>query len=710
VVADDRASGARGRRPLLALARHNGVQPSYQGQDNGLVHVADESLVAVLAAIGVPISQPDQAAELLGVCGRTHRSLEPVIVRRPGERSLHYLTLPVTVAPTRVKMSLRAEDGSLASTSLQSLLGGPPQSGQIDGVAVTRHGFRLTGRFAAPPGYHHLEVEGPDLRASALLISAPRHVPAPDRDWGIFAPLYAARTARDWGVASFSELAEIGDWAGELGGGFVGTLPLSACFLDGPLLDASPYRPASRLALNELYIDVERIPELEIVPEARRMLASADFRRHLDHLRSAANSDPSATMAVKRQVLELLADALAAHPSSRRTALEDFLAARPEVEAYARFRSATETLGRPWRQWGGSHPGTIPAGADDERRTRYHRYAQWVADTQLAEVATRGRLYADLPLGSHPDGFDTWAHPDSFATGARVGAPPDSFQVAGQEWGISPLHPERSRQDGYRYLIAVLRQAFRHTAILRIDHVMGLHRLWWIPDGMAAAGGAYVEYRSDELRAIAVLEATRAGAAVVGEDLGTVAPSVHVAMRRDGMLRSHVHQLCATADDPLPNPPPDSLASISTHDLPPFASWWAGLDIDDRIQRGTLDATAAVEQRTQRTALRAALAAAIGPRISPGRALQAILVHLAGGPARLVVVDLEDLWLERQPQNRPGTGAAEGNFRRRWARRWPEDLRAPHSLPAAILRRVDTARRGEQSGGDGAGDLGPEEE
>jgi 4-alpha-glucanotransferase len=694
----------------LALARHYGLRTSYKTQDNGLVQVADESLVGVLAAIGVPISHPDQAAELLDAFGRTYRALEPVIVRRPGARSLHYLNLPATVTPAQVKMTLRYEDGSLASRSLQSLVGGPPQTRQIDGVAVTRHGFKLTGPFAPAPGYHHLEVEGPGLCASALLISAPRHVPAPDRGWGVFAPLYAVRTATDWGVASFRELAEIGDWAGELGGNFVGTLPLFACFLDGPILDTSPYRPASRLALNELYIDVERIPELEIAPEARRMLVSAGFCRRLDRLRSAPTSDPCATMAVKRQVLELLADALASNPSSRRTALEDFLAERPEVEAYARFRSATETLGRPWRQWGGSQPGTIPAGADDERRVRYHRYAQWVAETQLAEVTARGRLYPDLPLGSHPDGFDTWSHPASFATGASVGAPPDSFQAAGQDWGINPLHPERSRQDGYRYLIAVFRQAFRHAAVLRVDHVMGLHRLWWIPEGMAPTDGAYVGYRSEELRAIAVLEATRAGAAVVGEDLGTVAAAVHVAMSRDGMLRSHVHQFTATADDPFPNPPPDSLASISTHDLPPFACWWAGLDIDDRARRGTLDPGAAAEQRTQRTALRSAVTAIIGPLVSPGRALQAILVHLAGGPARLVLVDLEDLWLEREPQNRPGTAAAEGNFRRRWVRRWPEGLRARRSVPAAMLRLVNTARRGGQSGGDGAGDFDPEQE
>ena len=162
-----------------------------------------------------------------------------------------------------------------------------------------------------------------------------------------------------------------------------------------------------------------------------------------------------------------------------------------------------------------------------------------------------------------------------------------------------------------------------------------------------------------------------------------------------------------TAGDPLPDPPPDSLASIATHDLPPFASWWAGLDIGDRVRRGVLDPGAAAAGRAERAALRAAVAATLGRPTTPGRALRAILVHLAGGPARLVLVDLEDLWLEREPQNRPGTGPAEGNFRRRWARRWPEDVRARNRTPAAILRLVDAARRRSPGPGGGEGDAGP---
>jgi 4-alpha-glucanotransferase len=678
------------------------VQTAYETQDHGRGPVSDESLVGVLAALGIPISRPDQAPKLLAEAATSYRVLEPVLVRRPGARARHSLTLPAAVAPGRVQLTVRHEDGSVARRPLRSLLDGPTRAGRIDGAAVSRHHFRLTGSLAAAPGYHRLVVEGPGLAASALVISAPRRCPDPQRGWGVFAPLHAVRTGTDWGVASYRELGELGDWVGGLGGSFVGTLPLFASFLDGPLVEPSPYRPASRLAWNELYVHIEGLPELEIAPEARRLLASSAFRRRLARLHSDPRSEPSETLVAKRQILELLAEALAVSASPRRDALEAFLAQRPEVEAYARFRAATETLGRPWTQWSGARPGRIPAGAADERRVRYHRYAQWVADAQLAQAAARGGLYLDLPVGAHPDGFDTWFHASVFATGATVGSPPDSFQPVGQDWAIRPLHPERVRQDGYRYPIAILRHAFRHAVVVRMDHVMGLHRLWWIPAGRAPTEGAYVGYRSEELRAVAVLEAARAGVAVVGEDLGTVAPAVRSDMRRDGMLRSHVHEFAATADDPLPDPPPDSLASIATHDLPPFASWWAGLDIGDRARRRALEPRAVAAERAQRAALRAAVAATLGRPTTPSRAMRAILLHLAGGPARLVLVDLEDLWLEREPQNRPGTGPAEANFRRRWSRRWPEDLRARNRTPAGILRLVDAARRrGQSPGADG---------
>jgi len=260
----------------------------------------------------------------------------------------------------------------------------------------------------------------------------------------------------------------------------------------------------------------------------------------------------------------------------------------------------------------------------------------------------------------HPDGFDPWWEPDAFATGASIGSPPDTFFADGQRWGLPPLHPERIRRQGYRHLIDVVRRAMAHAGVLRLDHVMGLHRLWLVPDGSPATHGAYVRYHDQELRAIVTLEAHRAGTVVVGEDLGTVPGTVRRAMRRDGMLRSSVWQFEASGSNPTPAPMPDALATLGTHDLAPFA--------------------AVVADRPE-------LAESLGPDLL--QALRRCLVALAAGEAAIVLVDLADLWLETTAQNRPGQPSGE-NFSLR-ARRTLAELHDDRAV-TALLHAVDTAR------------------
>ncbi len=472
------------------------------------------------------------------------------------------------------------------------------------------------------------------------------------------------------------------------------TLPVFASFLEGPLADPSPYRPASRVAWNELYVDVTALPDLAHSRAARRRLGSARLAREVDALRTAAVADPVATMGAKRSVLEPLAAACGESPAHRR-ALERFVAERPEVLAYARFRAARELTG----------PGALPLRRGlpgrEHPRVRYHLYVQWAADTQLGDAARRLGLYLDLPIGVHPEGFDPWWQPEAFVPRASAGAPPDDFFAGGQVWGFNPPHPANSRTDGYRYLVAVMRHAMRHASVVRIDHVMGLQRLWFVPDGMAAAEGAYVRYPDEELRAVVVLEAARAGVAVVGEDLGTVPASVRRAMRRDGMLRSSVFQFEATPQSPLPDAPAEAVASLGTHDLPAFAAWWSGDDVVDRRRRGLTTAddagTELAERRLLRSSLGRALAAPAARPLSRAAVLRACLGHLAAGPARLVLVDPPDLWGEREPHNRPGAGAEEPNFRRRWAKIWPNDL--DRATVVGVLRLMDRARRSTSAAG-----------
>jgi 4-alpha-glucanotransferase len=317
-----------------------------------------------------------------------------------------------------------------------------------------------------------------------------------------------------------------------------------------------------------------------------------------------------------------------------------------------------------------------------------------MADHQLADAAGRGRICVDLPVGVHPHGFDPSWQPGAFVTGASGGAPPDAFAAGGQDWGIRPLHPEGVREQGYGYVITMLRTAMRHAGVVRIDHIMGLHRIYLVPEGGDARHGAYVRYRSEELHAIVVLEATRAGVAVVGEDLGTVPPEVRPAMRRSGMLRSFVWQFEGTPEDPLPPPPVDAVASLGTHDLATFVSFWDGDDIAERRSGGRTDEESAQVERRRRRALTESASRALEPAtrqtLPAAAAFAGCAEHLARGAATLVQLDTADLWGEREPQNRPGTTVDQGSFRLRYPRTLA-CLAHDHDA-VAVLRRVDGAR------------------
>jgi len=281
---------------------------------------------------------------------------------------------------------------------------------------------------------------------------------------------------------------------------------------------------------------------------------------------------------------------------------------------------------------------------------RYHLYVQYRMAQQMERLADRG-LYLDFPLGVNGEGYDVQKCSDVFAKSVSVGAPPDSFFTKGQNWGFPPFHPEAIRDEQYRYFRDAIGLHAKHAAILRLDHVMGLHRLFWIPDGMEAKDGVYVRYNDDELYAIICLESNRHQCVIVGEDLGTVPEYVPVAMQRHGFRRMYVVQYEAKPDDPpLSDPPAASVASVNTHDMPTFAAFWNGKDIDDRVEQDLLDEEGAKNERKTRATMREAIEKQLGG----GDVLANVLRFLADSPAEVVLINLEDLWGETEPQNVPG--------------------------------------------------------
>ncbi|MCM8748605.1 4-alpha-glucanotransferase [Thermomicrobiaceae bacterium CFH 74404] len=674
-----------GFRELRRLAFSHGIQIAYRDIRGQRQTARPEALMAVLRALGTPIERPDDAPELLRArdVEQWSRRCEPVVVAWDDVPADLPLRLPSELDAGRLAAVIALEDGS--SRELRVDLGQLPVTGSasVDGRRYVLRSLPLPE--GLPRGYHRLSLGFPDGGlATATVIAAPRRAWQPSgeqaRLWGTFLPLYALTSDRSWSAGNFSDLADLLEWTKRLGGQFTGTLPLLAAYLDEPF-EISPYAPVSRLFWNEFYLDVTALAEFQASRAARDLVNSRDFQDELRRLRRDRLVDYRHGMRLRRRVLELLARQCWETPGPRREELETWRAAHPEAERYAAFRATVERYRAGWSAW----PEPLRSGQrtdGDPDVARYHLYVQWAAEQQVRQLAQRhdqgGQgLYLDLPVGVHPDGFDTWRFRDLFIQSVSAGAPPDPFFDEGQVWGFPPLHPERQREDGYGYLRACLQHHLCHAGMLRIDHVMGLHRLYLIPAGSSGRDGVYIRYPAEEMYAVLALESHRGRCIVVGEDLGTAPDAVRRAMARHGLLRMYVLPFELRPGGQAAAPPRNALACLDTHDLPPFAALWGSWPAQERQrllawlrQQGCLTAVEGDE----------ALAA-----------LHGFLAFLAASPAQALVVNLEDLWLETEPQNRPGTGLEQPNWRRK-ARYALEDVTNSAALQA-LLAQIDRLRR-----------------
>jgi 4-alpha-glucanotransferase len=671
------SSAAATRDALRGLARAHGVQLSYTAQGGRRVRTSTDSMLATLQALGVPVTSGPEIEDLLAATFATQHDqpLEPVVVVTPTGSVSTPLTVPRAGDLTSCAVIVRLEDGGSVDCPLTTAVSSSASVDGRDDLVALRLDL---GVLDLPVGYHELVIQGLASRPEAMLLVPPAQRPTTARKFGVFAPIYGLRGASDWGVGSYTDLRQLADDAGQLGAELVGTLPMFPIFFEPPV-DPSPYLPVSRLFVNELFIDVGALPEAATCEPARDLVSRVDFQTRLRELSNLPRVDYGQVMQLKRQVLELCADELFNGGGERRAAYEAYLGGHPNLASYADFRSAAET------------------GADHEAQ-RYHRYAQFVAAEQLAAVATGGSmsragLYLDLPVGVHPDGYDTWSEPLAFAP-ATVGAPPDRLAPQGQAWGFPPLHPQRIREQRYRYVIDCYRHLFVHARAVRIDHALGLQRMFWIAQGATAEAGAYVSYRSEEFFAILAIEAARANAVVVGEDLGTVSAGIGRAMDRNAILHSFVYQFDASAATPFPQPVTPSMATLGSHDLPRFAAFWRGADIDDRVERAITEPMEARREHDERDQLVAAVAEQISDETVAG-AFAACIDSLATGPAPYIMVDLADIEGETEPDNRPGTGPEADNWRWRLARPLQQIMSDP--VVRQSIRGVADRREGRSS-------------
>lgn len=691
------------RDPLRTLCGRVGLAVSYRDALGELRHPPVESLLAVLRARGVPIQCPEEASRHLAELERRpwQRPADECVVSWGGAAAKLVVRLPARLAARPLRVTVEREDGERLVVDSRADDRVERARTRVGRASFVASELRF-GR-GAPPGVHRVVVESGAGAHELTWIAAPVRAHALEgAALGVFAPLHALRTRGSLGVGDFDDLGVLVDAVSRVGGDCVAILPILAAFLDEPF-DPSPYAPVSRLHWNELHLGVGSVPEAEGLEDAALRLGTAAAAREAQAAIAAATVDHRRLMSLKRGLLEACARRLFTRGGPRRDELEGFLRDHPGVLEYARFRAAGERLGRAWPRWPApERDGLLPQAGLEDERVRHHAYVQWLVREQLGAVAQRARsaglgLMLDYPVGVHPCGFDTWRHRSCFMNECSLGAPPDDFFRKGQGWGLAGLDPGAVvRREGLDYVRAAFATSMAFAGALRIDHVMGLTRTFVIPAGATPADGVYVSMPREALHALVVLESRRHGCAVLGEDLGTVPPGVRETMRRRELLRMHVLELelAADRDDPLPRDvPADAVASFGSHDMATFAGFLAGRDVDERERLRLLDRAEVDAARHQRAALVKRLAARL--RVRPARdtalLLERVWSWLAASPARLVIVALEDLWLEPEPHNVPGTGVERGNWTRRDAHPIEEILENPKWM--ATLARVARARR-----------------
>jgi 4-alpha-glucanotransferase len=579
-----------------------GIAPGYHDFTGQWRQTSPETTAAVLEAMG---ASGDSGAEPGGPGGD-----DPVWVVRPGqERNLE-------PGPWR----LETEDG--ASLALSDLL---PDD--------------------LPLGYHRLENEA-DGRRRLIVVSPGRcHLPDELRTWGWAAQLYATRSRESWGMGDLADLRRLARWSSGQGAGMALLNPLHATMVGSQ--QPSPYYPSSRCFRNPIYLRVEEIPGAGAIEANLADLAAEGRALNAERL-----IDRDRVWKLKGAALEGLWERFRA--TGRDPSFDRFKGEQGDaLRGFATHCALSERLPGIWPQWPDGYrrpdsPAVARFAADNADRVEFHQWLQWLTESQLASAGEGIDLMQDLAIGVDPAGADAWLWQDCMALAVRVGAPPDEFNTKGQDWGVPPFDPWRLRRLGYEPYIRTLRAGFRAAGGLRFDHVMGLFRLFWIPEGAGPANGTYVHYRYEELLDILALESHRAGAYVVGEDLGTVEEFMRPELSQRRVLS---YRLLWFEPHPPPEFPVEALAAVTTHDLPTVAGLWTGSDLAEQKELG-LD-----PNEEGMVAIREKLRQLTGGRGDEPPEDIVVATHrlLAEAPSRILTATLDDAAVVTERPNIPGT-------------------------------------------------------
>lgn len=695
------------RRPCLReLAADVGIVESYRATDGAWVETSDAARVALLAAMGIA-ADTEAGARAAWERRRRRRSwLAAARIDRIGAARTREVPLPPAVEPgARLEWEIEIADES----------GGRRHLAGVVAAGSGRRALRVPASEEA--GVYRVDVRWQTARASGcgqqLWIVAPRGAVAPQeklgdaRRFGVWANLYSVRDGRSE-IGDLTTLSRVCRWAAEQGAAFVGVNPLNA--IRGRGDEVSPYSPTSRLHRSELYLDVDAVPEMEHSAAARALAGAVDVHAPL--------LDYATIGRRKLAVLRLLHACFRSRHESEATRRGEAYRAfvergGEELRGFALFRALDDHFGtaqggtRGWRSWPAAYrdpdgPAVRRFAAEHAEVIDFHRFVQFEIDRQLAACARRSGLalglVQDLPIGALPSGCEEWLQRDLFCRGASVGAPPDAFFAGGQDWGLSPIDPTAPLDRRLAYWQRLLRAAFAHAGALRVDHIMGLVRQYWVPKGASPAEGAYVRMPAEALFAVLAMESRRAAAVVIGEDLGTVPDEVPKLMRRWGVLSTKVLYFERTKAGSFRAPaayPRGCLLSANTHDLATLAGFESGRDLELHHAAGVLDDAQRADQVAERRA--AVVALRRQARVPRGRALvPGVYAFLGRSRARLLSVALDDLAGEVDPVNLPGVPISRyPSWQRRMGRTLREIARRTEvQATLAALRRLRPAQQG----------------